>query len=175
VTDPRPGFEPVDRPWGGLRRLPILGWWLLAGLVGGLLIVLGPSDRRDHMLGGTDEVSALVVRAETEEACDTGERAVYTLGWHDETGTARTSVFRRCGPLRHETGDRIDVWVTPERSEATDESPAELWLFAVLVMPSVGVVIGWLVAWRQRMWARAAARGLDRRRRREAGAVEPPT
>jgi hypothetical protein len=94
---------------------------------------------------------------------------VYALSWQDAEGDAGAGVFRRCGPLRHQPGDRIDLWVSRDGTWTTDEAPASLWLWLVGGMTLLGGALALLNQWRIRVWARATVRGEERRRRR-AGA-----
>ena len=106
----------------------------------GLLIFLGPADDRAHMLGGTTRTDTTVVDARLESGCDSGQRAVYRLGWLDEAGVGHLSTFRRCGPVRHEVGDHVQMWVSPDRDKAWEEGPRELWLWALVGVPALGML-----------------------------------
>lgn len=163
MRDPRPGFEEVSargRRWGGW------GWALAAGLLAGLVIFLGPADDRAHLLGGTSRTDTVVVSARSEAACDSGQRAVYELGWVDGNGVGHLSTFRRCGPVRHEVGDHVQMWVSPDQGEAWEESPLELWLWALLGVPALGLLAAALAVWRSRLLARSAVGSYERRERR---------
>ncbi len=163
MGDPRPGFEEVEPRRGGWRYS---WWWLLAGLVVGLLLVLVPSDNRDHVLGRTEHVSAQVTEVRMDDGCDSGRRAVYTLAWEDDDGASHESVLRRCGPQRHQVGDAVEVWVSTSGDWASEDGPATWWLWLVGGVAVLAVAVGWLGVWRYRLMARATAR---RERRRAPG------
>lgn len=166
MSDPRPGFEEVS-PRGSW--LAGWGWALAVGLVMGLMIFLGPADDRAHMLGGTTRTDTTVVDARLESGCDSGQRAVYRLGWLDDTGVGHLSTFRRCGPVRHEVGDHVRMWVSPDRDKAWEEGPRELWAWALVGVPALGLLAAGLHVWRRRLAMRQLARARDRRRARSTG------
>jgi hypothetical protein len=168
VSDPRPGFEEVSARRG---RLAGWGWPAAIGVVMGLLIFLGPDDDRAHMLGRTSRTDTTVVSAELESGCDAGQRAVYRLGWLDASGVGHVSTFRRCGPVRHQVGDHVRMWVSPDRDKAWEEGPQELWAWALVGVPSLGLLAAGLHEWRRRVILRQLARGQERREGRRSRAA----
>jgi heme exporter protein D len=165
VSDPRPGFEEVSPRHGWLAGW---GWALVVGLAMGLLIFLGPADDRAHLLGGTTRTDTTVVDVRLESGCDSGQRAVYRLGWLDDAGVGHLSTFRRCGPVRHEVGDHVQMWVSPDRDKAWEEGPRELWVWALVGVPALGMLAAVLSVWRRRFLLRQSVRAQERRERRQA-------
>ena len=155
----RPGIEPVGRDGVRLPRSEIVFGLLLGLTLSAVLVAVMPDTRR-HMLGGTERRTTTVVAAESRPHPSDDDRAVahYRLEWRDDDGSLHTSRLKRVGPLRHEVGDTWELWVTSDDTTATDESPARLWLLFGVGMPLFSLVLGWLLAWRQRLFVRASLR-----------------
>lgn len=169
MSDPRPGFEAGDRSWVRLPRSEVLfglglGLLMAAGLVAAL------PDARHHMFGGTELRSTTVLSAESRPRSDDSDREVahYRLTWRDDDGTSHFSTFKRAGPIRHQPGETWELWVSPDRVEAHDESPLVTWLWLGLGIPILSLVVGWLWQWRSRVLARSMLRGTEARERRRA-------
>ena len=167
MSDPRPGFEVVDRGWSRLPRGEAI-FGLALGLLVAVALVATLPDVRHHMFGGTELRPATVLSAESRPRSEGSDREVahYRLAWRDDDGTEHASTFKRSGPLRHEAGDTWELWVSPDRVAAHDEAPWVSWLWLGFGIPIFSVAIGWLWQWRSQVLARSTLRGIEARERR---------
>lgn len=169
VSDPRPGFEPGDRRWVRLPRSEVV-FGLGLGLLMAAALVTALPDVRHHMFGGTDLRPTTVLSAESRPRSDDNDREVahYRLAWRDDDGTEHVSTFKRAGPIRHRAGETWQLWVSPVRVMAHDESPWVSWLWLGFGIPILSLAVGWLWQWRSRVLARSMLRGSEARAQRRA-------
>lgn len=113
-------------------------------LVGGFLVV--DDDLRAHVLGQTEPRMTRVVHAEQTTTDDGDLVGVYRVSWSDDEGS-HLSEYKRSGPVRHEAGDRLDLWVAAGVGTAEDESPTTVRLLFFLGVPLLGLLAAWLRAW----------------------------
>lgn len=169
MSDPRPGFEAMDRRWVRLPRSEVL-FGLGLGLVVAVALVASLPGVRHHMFGGTDLRSTTVLSAESRPRSDDNDREVahYRLAWRDDDGTGHVSTLMRSGPVRHEAGETWELWVSPDRVEAHDEAPWVSWLWLGFGIPIASLAVGWLWQWRAQVLARSMRRGIEAREKRRA-------
>lgn len=169
MSDPRPGFEDLDRTRVRLPRSEVVFGLCLGVLVAVALIATLPGVRH-HMFGGTDLRATTVLSAESRPRSDDNDREVahYRLAWRADDGTEHLSTFRRAGPVRHEPGETWELWVSPDRAEAHDEAPWVSWLWLGFGVPIACLAVGWLWQWRGQVLARSTLRGVEAREERRA-------